>query len=1104
MKKILFFQLTLVLASCGTNENSTKGPKLFDKVDDDVTGIHFSNDLDYTEELNTYTYRSFYNGAGVAVGDINNDGLIDLFFAGNLVDNKLYLNRGNWKFEDISQNAGVTCTNIWSSGVSMVDVNGDGLIDIYVCKSGPPGGKNRYNELFINNGNLTFKEMSAEYGLHDEGFSTHACFFDYDNDGDLDFYLLNNSMRSVGGYDLRPGQRDVRDPDGGNKLYRNELSNGRMQFTDVSEEAGIFTSAIGFGLGATVGDINRDGWQDIFVSNDFFERDYLYINQKDGSFKEALEDYMGEISLSSMGADMADMNNDGYPEIYVTDMLPWTDARIKTKTAFDSWDKYSQRLDNGYYRQFTRNTLQLNNAGRNFSEISRYAGVAATDWSWGALLADFDNDGWKDIFVANGIYKDLTDQDYINFMSDPSIIRKILKEEGQVIKQLIDSIPSEKVPNCAFRNTGTLRFESCDGDWGLDEPSFSNGAAYADFDNDGDLDLAINNVNMPAHIYENKSNEIYPERHYLSIQLAGPELNTFGLGAQITVETASLKQYQNHMPMKSYQSTTDHRILFGTGPDTIVKRISVQWHDGRITELLDIPVDGQILIAYEDATDMIKVKKQESSTLFQSVDAGSILAFNHVENKFVDFDRDRLAFFMKSNEGPCMCKGDVNGDGLEDVYLGGAKGSSAYLFIQNSSGSFSPVSDPFELDSESEDTDCAFFDANGNGFRDLYVTSGGNEFSNTSIALQDRLYINNGSGAFSKSAQRLPTRRNTTSSTVAPADFDNDGDIDLFVGTRLRPFLYGTPVDGYLLENHGGEFKNITAERAPGLTELGMITDASWADFDADGDLDLVVIGEWMSVHIFLNDKGYFTDQTQEWGLGSTSGLWKSIAIADLNHDGKPDLVVGNLGLNSRLKASENEPLELWINDFDQNSAVEQILTAYNDGVSYPIVLRQDLVMQMPALKAQYLRFSNYKNQTITDIFTPEQLERAIKLDVTMLESVVMLNTGDMFEAVPLPEVVQFSPVYAIEVNDFDNDGIPDIVCGGNLYRGKPELGIHDASYGNFLRGTGDGSFVAVPAVISGYEVNGEIRNIASFQSATGNVLLIARNNDSLLIFKYD
>ena len=641
-------------------------------------------------------------------------------------------------------------------------------------------------------------------------------------------------------------------------------------------------------------------------------------------------------------------------------------------------------------------------------------------------------------------------------------------------------------------------------EWGLDTPSFSNGAVYADFDNDGDLDLVVNNVNMPAHIYENKSSEIYNRRHYLTVKLKGPELNSYGLGAQVTVESDNLEQYQNHMPMKSYQSTTDHRLLFGLGTDSIINRISVLWPDGKITERQNVGADQIIEIDYGDAIEKIAPEHPEVSPLFKTATSKSILAYRHIENKYVDFDRDRLAFFMKSNEGPCMCTGDVNQDGLVDVYIGGAKGQAGRLFVQNNTGSFNSVLTPFEDDAQSEDTDCIFFNADGDAYPDLYVTSGGIEFSNTSLALRDRFYSNDGSGTLIKSDQRLPTGRNTASSTVASADFDNDGDTDLFVGSRLRPFLYGTPVDGYILQNDEGVFSNITDDIAPGLKEIGMITDAAWTDLNSDGEMDLVVIGDWMAIHIFINDNSSFTDQTEKWGLKSTRGLWKSLEIADLDSDGRPDLVAGNLGLNSLLEASEKEPLELWVNDFDRNGTVEQILTAYNDGESYPVVLRQDMVMQMPFLKTKYLRFGNYKNQTITDIFSPEQLERAIRLEVTMLETAAMLNKGDKFEIVSLPEVAQFSPVYAIEANDFDRDGNPDIVCGGNLYRGKPELGIHDASYGNFLRGAGDGTFMDIPKPISGYELKGEIRNITSIQSANKNLLLVARNNDSLMIFTYD
>jgi hypothetical protein len=579
--------------------------QLFTSLPPEATGIDFENNLEYTEAFNPYTYRNFYNGGGVAIGDVNNDGLADLYFCGNMRPNKLYLNQGNFQFEDITRKAGVACEGVWSSGVSMADVNGDGWLDIYVCKSGSPDGKNRNNELFINNGDLTFTEQSAEWGVDDLGLSTHAVFFDYDKDGDLDCYLLNNSIRSVGGYDIRKDQRKERDPQGGNKLYRNELirpdGQGAATFTDVSEEAGIYGSMIGFGLGVTVGDVDRDGWQDIYVSNDFFERDYLYINQQDGTFKEVLEERMREISLSSMGADMADINNDGAPEIFVTDMLPGEEARLKTKTVFENWDKYQLNVKNGYFHQFSRNALQLNHGDGVFSEIGRMANVYATDWSWGALIVDLDNDGWKDIFVANGIYKDLTDQDYINFYSDPNTVRAIMEKKEGVIETLIDQIPSEAVPNYVFRNNGDLTFSNTAEEWGMGTPSFSNGSAYGDLDNDGDMDLVTNNVNMPPFLYRNETSHFHPERHFLQFQLRGSKKNTSAFGTQITVYSNDLEYYHEHIPMKGFQSSVDPLVHIGLGDIKQVDSVVVLWPDSKKTVLQNPQLDQVISLSQEDA-----------------------------------------------------------------------------------------------------------------------------------------------------------------------------------------------------------------------------------------------------------------------------------------------------------------------------------------------------------------------------------------------------------------------------------------------------------------------------------------------------------------------
>ncbi|MEJ1241762.1 VCBS repeat-containing protein [Chryseolinea sp. T2] len=1091
--------VALSILFVGCSSRNEKNDSLFLSLTDERTGIDFENSLNFDNEFNIYTYRNYYNGGGVAIGDINNDGLLDIYFTGNMVPNRLYLNQGNFKFKDITGTAGVEGKGKWSTGVSMADVNGDGLTDIYVCNSGDIRGDAKQNELFINNGDLTFTERAKEYGVDDRGYTTHAAFFDYDKDGDLDLYILNNSYTPIGSFNLRKNERHKRDSLGGDKFLRND--NGK--YHDVSDEVGVYGSLIGFGLGVTVGDVNRDGWMDIYVSNDFFERDYLYINTADGKFKEVLPESMRSISAASMGADVADINNDGYPDIFVTDMLPGNNSRLKTVTTFDNWDRYQYNVENGYFHQFTRNMLQLNNGDGTFSEIGRLSGVEATDWSWGALVFDMDNDGLKDIFVCNGILRDLTNQDYLQYVSNPDIAKTLVNGNKVDYKTLVELIPSNPISNYAFRNMGNLKFSNVAKDWGLDAPAFSNGAAYGDLDNDGDMDLVVNHVNGKAGVFQNETQKNFPSHHYLKFDLTGSLGNTAAVGTSISIEAKGKIYYIEQMPIRGFQSSVDDRPNIGVGDADTVERVTVRWPGGTITRLDNVPTN-QVLHLSEAkgvAADLPNpVSAAHSNTVLKK--SADLIPFTHVENSFVDFDRDKLIYHMLSNEGPRMTQGDVNRDGLTDIYIGGAKDQSGQLFIQQKNGQFILSKQAaFEQDKGCEDMGSAMFDADGDGDDDIYVCSGGSEFSNVSTALIDRLYLNNGKGEFTRANQTLPSAAFESKSTVKPCDYDNDGDVDLFVGVRFVSSYYGVPSNGYILNNDGkGKFTEVSASAAPGLRGVGMITDAIWSDVNHDGQQDLVVVGEFMAVKVFLNQQGKLAESPDKSGLARSNGWWNRIEAGDLDKDGDIDFVVGNHGYNSRFRASYSHPVEMYISDFDQNGTTEQIMSTFIGDSSYPMPLRHDLISQMPILKKKYLKYESYKNQTVSDVFGPENLGKALRVSAYEFATSVLLNNGSgEFTIHPLPVEAQLAPVFGIEIADYDKDGISDLLLGGNQYRSKPEVGRYDASYGLILMGNGDGTFRALSAKESGVNIDGEVRDVITVQTPRGPVTVISRNDRSVV-----
>jgi enediyne biosynthesis protein E4 len=1069
---------------------------LFTKLSPDDTGIQFINQLVEQEDFDVFRYRNYYNGGGVGIGDFNNDGLPDVFLTSNMGDNRLFLNKGNWKFEDISAKAGIKGIRVWSTGVSIADVNADGFLDIYVCNAGDVKGNNRENELFINNGDLTFHDKAAEYGLADKGFTTHAAFFDFDKDGDLDCYVLNNSYRPVSTLGYR-NLRHERDEFGGHKLYRND--NGL--FKDISEAAGIYGSVIGFGLGVTVADINQDQWPDLYVANDFYERDYLYINNQDGTYREELEKYMGHISMFSMGADVADLNNDGFPEVFSTDMLPQDDYRLKTLIAFETYDVYKLRLKNGYYHQFMRNMLHKNNKDGTFSEIGNLAGVDATDWSWGALIADFNNDRYKEIFVCNGIYKDLINQDFIEYLGSNEQMKAAIDGKKVDFKQFVERMPTTKLSNYMFTRQSEWHYTDVAKEWGIGDPGFSNGAAYGDLDKDGDHDLIINNVNQELFIYKNESRE-KTGNHFLEIDFKGIGKNTFGIGASVKAFIGTEVISMDHMPIRGFQSSMDYTMVLGLGDASTIDSLVVTWPDQRVTILKDIAADQKLTVDNQTAVS-VNVKQVRAVPYLTALPDSTL---KHVENEYNDFDRDRLLYHMMSTQGPASAKADLNGDNLDDLFIGGTVTSPGQMFLQTASNKFSPVSLP-ELPTSADQTDAVFFDGDSDGDSDLYIVTGGSENTSQSQALQD-IYLENkglknGKPVFENASDRIP-KLSFSGSCVRPADIDKDGDIDLFIGTRVLPSYYGLPCDQVILINDGkGNFSDATMQIAPQLRAFGMVTDAVWLDDDKNGYPDLMIVGEWLPISLFRNNGGTLKKSETHSGLKNTEGWWNRIKPCDIDADGDTDFIVGNLGLNSKFRPTPEIPVKLYVNDFDQNGSIEPIFAFPRNGKEYPYALRQDIVKQMSSLKKKFVLYKDYANKSLEEIFDPKLLSNASKWEFKEARSGIILSKGnDAFEFIPFPVEGQMSPVYGIAVMDVNHDNRDDIIVGGNLSAVKPEVGKYDALFGLLLLNQGDGNVRPEPSWTSGLVVEGEVRHIETLRARKGNIIAFIRNNDSVLFYQ--
>ncbi len=1092
---LVFLALTIV--SCTRN---SKEDKLFVKKNPNQTNILFNNKLTETDTLNYMNYPYLYMGGGVAIGDINNDNIPDIYFTGNMVDDKLYLGKGNMKFEDITNKAFKNLDKRWHTGVTMADVNNDGFLDIYVSVSGKNAPRN--NLLYINNQNSTFTESAKKYGLDDTGHSTQGTFFDYDKDGDLDLYVANypstKFLAPIAYYKSKMDSLTLKDSD---RLYKN---NGDNTFTDVTDEAGILN--FGLSLSVTAADINNDGWTDLYVSNDFAGPDYMYINNQDGTFKNTIQQSTNHTSYFGMGVDIADFNNDGLLDILQLDMTPEDNYRSKANMASMSTEKFWDGVQSGFHHQYMINSIQLNRGNSTdsipvFSEMSRLAGISTTDWSWSPLFVDLDNDGWKDVFIANGTRREINNKDYFINLGEGSMFNK----DSQLQSSL--NIPSQKIDNYAFKNNGDLTFSKVNDDWGLSFYGYSNGASYADLDGDGDLDLVISNIDSTAVVFENRGADFH-NRGYLRFSFKGSEKNPFGIGVKVKIESNDKIQVQELTTTRGFQSSSEPKLHFGLDTIKNIDKVIITWPDGKTEELINIKGNQEINVDYANASLNKTQPEINKNSFFTEVTKSSGIKYTHVENAYNDFEHEILLPHKTSNFGPGLAIADVNNDGLDDFFVGGAANQSGMLYIQNKDGTFIPTkTQPWSQHKNSEDMNAVFFDADSDGDQDLYIVSGGNEFLPDSKKLQDRIYINNGKGKFSYSSKALPTV-NQSGSCVKPFDYDNDGDLDLFVGGRLIPRKYPYPADSYILRNDSKngnvKFADVTSEIAPTLKELGLVTDAVWSDYDKDGDIDLVIVGEWMPITIIENNNGTFTKIENE-SFKNTTGWWSSIETKDMDNDGDDDFIVGNLGLNYKYKATLNKTFDVFVSDYDKNGSQDIILGYYNDSIQYPVRGRQCSSQQIPNIKRKYIDYNSFASATLEDIYTSTALENSLHYSAQTFASSYIENLGNgKFQLTQLPNLAQLSSINTMIIKDFNNDKIQDVLVAGNLFASEIETPRNDASMGLLLLGKENGGFTETPTQQSKFFASKDVKDIVVLKTTKGFSILVANNNDKLQLYKFN